>query len=445
MGSKYFTIIPSETKARDFKSRLAISLYLLKKNINVFIGEIGSIYFYIDLLPKSVFLEKSISVNKLDYLLKLKKNNHKIVNLDEEGFGSFDNPWVFLSTRINNQNLDKVDYYFAGNTNELNILKRKFPKYRNKILFTGNPRISLWRSEINFKYDEEFKFIKKFLKNKKFILISSNFGYPHFRGSNYLMDFARKQGVFKTKKNKINQLKENKYQKFMSKKFENLTKFLAKNTKYEIIFRPHPSESIVEWKEKFKNFKNIKVIFKFDASSWILRSKYFIQNGCLTGLEAFLRTKKVISYQPKFKIRKYKNRISNKFSRTFDKQRDILNFLENKNKEKLIIDKKELNILFPKTKFNYAKNIANIISKIVPKAKYTHRTNKLEEIKDFIINEIKNKIKQSKDLKEKKYSLKETNNMVKNLIENNKDFKNLNIKITNFKRNIFLMKNYDRN
>ena len=94
MASNNFAIIPSEVKARDLKSRLAISLYLLKKNINVFIGEIGSIYFYINLFPKSVFLEKSISVNKLDSLLKLKRKNHKIVNLDEEGFGSFDNPWL---------------------------------------------------------------------------------------------------------------------------------------------------------------------------------------------------------------------------------------------------------------------------------------------------------------------------------------------------------------
>ena len=73
MASNNFAIIPSEVKARDLKSRLAISLYLLKKNINVFIGEIGSIYFYIDLLPEGVFLEKSISVNRLDSLLKLKK------------------------------------------------------------------------------------------------------------------------------------------------------------------------------------------------------------------------------------------------------------------------------------------------------------------------------------------------------------------------------------
>ena len=444
MASNNFAIIPSEVKARDLKSRLAISLYLLKKNINVFIGEIGSIYFYIDLLPEGVFLEKSISVNRLDSLLKLKKKNHKIVNLDEEGFGSFDNPWLFLAARVNNQNLDKIDYYFAGNTNESNILKKKFPKHKKKILFTGNPRISLWRSEIKFRFNEEFRFIKNFVKNKQYILISSNFGYPHFKGSKFIMEFIKTQGVLKSKKNRINQLKENKFNKFMSKKFEILTKFLAENTKYEIIFRPHPSESIVEWKKKFKNFKNVKVIFKFDASSWILRSKYFIQNGCLTGLEAFLRTKKVISYQPKYKIRKYDNRISNKFSRIFDEKIKILNFLNNKNKGKKInVDKKELNILFPKTKFNYAKNIANVMSKIVPKVEYVHRTNKLEEIKNFITNEIKNKIHQSNSLKEKNYSLKEINNIVKNLIDNNKDFKNLNIKIKNFKKNIFLMTNHD--
>ncbi len=441
MESKYFAIIPSEVKARDLKSRLTISLYLLKKNINVFIGEIGSIYFNINLLPKSVFLEKSISVNKLDSLLKLKKNNHKIVNLDEEGFGSFDNPWLFLASRVNNQNLEKIDYYFAGNTNESKILKKKFPKYKKKILFTGNPRISLWKSEIRFKFDEEFKFIKNFVKNKQFILISSNFGYPHFKGPKFIMEFIKKQGVLKTKKNRINQIKENKFNKFMSKKFEVLTKFLAKNTKYEIIFRPHPSESIVEWRKKFKNFKNVKVIFKFDASSWILKSRYFIQNGCLTGLEAFLRKKKVISYQPKFQIKKYNNRISNKFSNIFDKQTDILNYLNNKYMEKkLCLDKKKLKILFPKTRFNYAKNIANIISRIVPKAENEIKINKFEGLINFVTNELKNKVKENKSLKEKGYSLREMNNIIKNLKDNNKDFENLNVQVVTFKKNIFLLK-----
>ncbi len=440
MESKYFAIIPSEVKARDLKSRLAISLYLLKKNINVFIGEIGSIYFNINLFPKSVFLEKSISVNKLDSLLKLKKNNHKIVNLDEEGFGSFDNPWLFLTARVNNQNLDEIDYYFAGNTNESQILKKKFPKHKKKILFTGNPRLSIWRSEIKFKFDEEFKFIKNFVKNKQYILISSNFGYPHFKGSKFITKFSKKQGVFKTKKNSINQLKENKFNKFMSKKFEILTKFLAEKTKHEIIFRPHPSESIVEWKKKFKNYKNVKVIFKYDASSWILKSKYFIQNGCLTGLEAFLRNKKVISYQPKFEIKKYNNRISNKFSKVFDKKIKILDFIDNNIEKKLNLDKKQLKILFPKTRFNYAKNIANIISRIVPKAENEIKINKLKEIINFFTNEIKNKVQENKSLKEKGYSLKEINNIVKNLRENNKDFEKLNVQIATFKKNIFLLK-----
>lgn len=444
MASNNFAIIPSEVKARDLKSRLAISLYLLKKNISVFIGEIGSIYFYINLFPKSVFLEKSISVNKLDSLLKLKRKNHKIVNLDEEGFGSFDNPWLFLAARVNNQNLDKIDYYFAGNTNESNILKKKFPKHKKKILFTGNPRISLWRSEIKFRFNEEFRFIKNFVKNKQYILISSNFGYPHFKGSKFIMEFIKTQGVLKSKKNRINQLKENKFNKFMSKKFEILTKFLAENTKYEIIFRPHPSESIVEWKKKFKNFKNVKVIFKFDASPWILKSKYFIQNGCLTGLEAFLRKKKVISYQPKFEIKKYNNRISNKFSKIFDQKIKILDYLDNKYIEKKsALDKKQLKILFPKTKFNYAKNIANIISSIVPKAENEIKINKFNEIINFVTNEIKNKVQENNNLKEKGYSLKEMNNIVKNLINNNKDFKNLNVQILTFKKNIFLLKNYD--
>ena len=88
---KKILIINVETKARDFNSRMMVAYQALTRGYEVVIGAQSEMNEFLKYLPKGIFFEKSISRNKLQKLLKIKKIGHKIVNLDEEGIASQNN------------------------------------------------------------------------------------------------------------------------------------------------------------------------------------------------------------------------------------------------------------------------------------------------------------------------------------------------------------------
>jgi len=70
----------------------------------------------------------------------------------------------------------------------------------------------------------------------------------------------------------------------------------AKFPDMKFILRPHPSEDIINWKVALKGLDNVHVIFRGNASDWILGALAVIHTGCTTGIESWIMEKIVIAY-----------------------------------------------------------------------------------------------------------------------------------------------------
>ena len=65
------------------------------------------------------------------------------------------------------------------------------------------------------------------------------------------------------------------------KKFTNLIlNFSKKFPNENIILRPHPTEKIEYWQNKFENYENIKIKPEGDLSTYIRNAKLVVQDGC---------------------------------------------------------------------------------------------------------------------------------------------------------------------
>ena len=98
-----FVYIPTEIKIRDFRSRLLIALRCVDRGMVAIFGVNSSIRKIILNSPPGIYLDKSVSINKLKFLKSLKSNENKIFCLDEESTSFFDNFEIYKNQRLNSK------------------------------------------------------------------------------------------------------------------------------------------------------------------------------------------------------------------------------------------------------------------------------------------------------------------------------------------------------
>ena len=310
MNQSKSIIFPIEVKVRDLHSRIFLSLHL--SDFKVFIGTQESVQKHIFNLPPSIFFDKSLSVNKLQFYNDIYKRGFKIVSLDEEGLSSFNNSYKYISHRISKPTLKLAEKIFTWGEAERKKIINAFPEYKNKIISTGNVRIDL-----NMHYQKSFyKELSSNLKKKHgdYIFFPSSFTVNHALGQKELLNKLKKLGRLKSKKDVEDFHVKSDFFKKTFDRYVNLVRCIAKNFKNRtIIVRPHPSEDRNFWKDFSKKFNNVKIAFDHPVGAWIVGASFVIHSSCTTGLEAFLLKKPVISFLP-YKDNDYVKHISNEVS-----------------------------------------------------------------------------------------------------------------------------------
>ena len=103
------------------------------------------------------------------------------MSTDEECFMSYNNTYRYLNVRHSKNNLNICDYFFASTKFEYNLICEYYKDFKEKIKLTGNPRVNIWKSkDKQLLFKDELNYINKY---DDFILIPTNFGYPHMSGS----------------------------------------------------------------------------------------------------------------------------------------------------------------------------------------------------------------------------------------------------------------------
>ena len=159
-----------EIKSRELLSKLLLAFETAKKNNHVFIGRLQS-YLDRNFFKPGIVHMKSITPGseRMDQLRRFKSKDFLVTSLDEEN-GFIDTDLNFINYRFSNNSISLTSKIFSYGNYDYISLKKKYPKFKNKFIKSGNPRIDFWR--------DDFKnFYKKisYIPYDNYILFSSNF------------------------------------------------------------------------------------------------------------------------------------------------------------------------------------------------------------------------------------------------------------------------------
>ena len=318
--------------------------------------------------------------------------DNKVIMLDEEGPISFFANST-LKLRYNTKIIKQVTTFLFSGKKDIENLNKKFLLNSPKIM--GSPKFDLLKKKYWKVYESELKYIKK--KYKNFLFIPGHFSSIKTNenlklNSNLLFsnESQRKEYV------KDSEVYLNNYIRLL-----NLVKKIAiQNPKLIIIFRKHPTETDIFIKKYFKDKPtNLKLVYKFTITPWIMACRYYLHSGCQSYLEALALKKKIISYYPI----KYSHTDNFYLSRPiFYNEEKCLNFFRkdfllarvfsSKNKKKYLVLKNiENKFLFFNIFIDFIKkNFKSINSQILFKSKKNITFQKISFFINFFLSKFKN-------------------------------------------------------
>ena len=376
--------IKLETKTRDLEGRLLLGIHAALDGNEVFIGDDELLKLVENKkLNPGIILEKSITPaqSRIAQLKNYKLTKTVVTSLDEEGGLLDDKIENFLNSRMSKETISMTDKVFFWGNFDFESTNKLFSDFKEKFIKSGNPRVELWGKKYKSIYEN------KDIKNKKCILISSNFGVGV--SSNRFSDIVKshiKSFYF------VDADYEKYFYKYHSYKFEILTNFIiainhltSKFNEYNFVVRPHPDESMDIWKCFLNPKKNLIITKDYSHSEWIENSEIIIHNGCMGGVEAFAREKKIVCYKPiESDVEMYlPNNMSLKATKIEELEEIISSHFKNVNKIE-IKNKNEMDLILTHRFGNFDKesfctNILNEWNKM--NNNYISRKNNLFKIK----------------------------------------------------------------
>lgn len=311
-----------EIAPRELDSKLLLATLAASKGHEVVVSDLTGIMTGIKrgVLAPGIFHDKSLTPNdkKITRHQFVIDNGFIITSIDEENnlinYG-YDQ---FARDRYSEQTIRYTSAIFGWGPEDVEALKRIYPKHSSKIHMTGSPRVDLLKS-IFYKYWD----IPKVSSKKPYLLVSSNLlsfwlkpfheRIKHLKSAGYL---KRDPQLFKKM---CGEMAES-YHKMAS--FVEAIQYLADNNNgYDIVLRPHPTDDIEAWKIFLEDIPNVHVIREGSAMPWINNAFALMHNGCTTALEATIYGKPVVTYVP-FK-QEYSGEVANELGYRVESLKDL--------------------------------------------------------------------------------------------------------------------------
>lgn len=295
MGDLRWLIMPVEVKHREFLSRIILASAAVSRGFEVLLGKDTMIRRLAPALPNGIIFDKSLGTARHGKPQRFARIGHKVAVLDEESTGYYGSPEQFLSVRLAQETLNACSRWYCISDKLRSHAASLYPSHQDKFVTSGLLRTDSWRDAFHGFYEQERKHISEQIG--PFILFNSNFGgIIHARGD----AFVRKQ--IRGQKKAYAEVEDR-----MAKIFEegkpNLDAFIEILPKvadwfpnHRIVIRPHPSETIDFWTEKFGSNERFLVSNDGVATPWILASDVLFHHGCTTGIEATILNKPNVMY-----------------------------------------------------------------------------------------------------------------------------------------------------
>ena len=341
-----------EILVRELDSNLLLACLAAKKGHQVFISNMSDLDTGIKmgLITPGIFHTKSLTPNKVKIQnnQNLKDKGFSITSIDQEASLSDHGYDRFSKTRYSEKTIDQAAAVFCWGQEDDESIKKFYPKFSSKIFKTGSPRVDLWNPTFHDYWNKP-----KTASEKPFLLISSNMGLTDYTSWFERVKFMREAGYVErdpdTYKREFT-MRSDDYKRSIA--LIEAISHLGNNNddKFDIIFRPHPTEDINGWKYLLDGIPNVKVIHEGSINKWVNSSFAVLHSGCTTALEATVSEKPLITFDP-FKPPLFLGQLANTLGHRVENLEDLLRttnmFFDNYKKP---IDKKSLDKDFEKIK-----------------------------------------------------------------------------------------------
>lgn len=309
-----------EIKKREFVSRIDLAIELVRRGVNVILGECYNIKILEKLGSKnSYILGKCAQPETISKFNPLLKQGWKFGALDEEGLLP-DSLKSFADQRFSFEVAKTCKEFFFFGQKQKNSFDKIFGSI-DSFITAGNPRIDMWQANCYGLHNQTTQIIKR--KFGDFFLMPLNFGY--YTEDAFINDKAYSKVLAEKSE-------------FLFDNFCKLAEKFAKEQKCNVIMRPHPTDDPKAIK-RLMNKHGIKsnlvhCIESYDVFPWISAARVLIHNCCTTSLEAGFCGTNVVTYAPSNMSLLDEDDVNKLFpiAKTYDEVLVLLSKFENTNK-----------------------------------------------------------------------------------------------------------------
>lgn len=284
-----------EISARDLEARLYLALLAAEKGHHSVVGNLASIsrLALSKSFPPGVFHLKSLtpSTSRIEQMKRIRAAGHAITSMDEEaGLVDFD---FMLASRYSAESLSLADAVFCWGEQERTHLASLYPEQALKLHTTGSPRLDLLARK-------RTAFGRDFIPRTKYVLISSNLAIAPLRDFTQIYQGHVRAGYFQ----RDTELEESLFGRQaedwqMAWEYIAATRALAEEfPNFTFIFRPHPVDNELAWRNFFSSHQNIVVTKIGSIADWLPGASAVVQNGCTTSIEATVANTPVLTFIP---------------------------------------------------------------------------------------------------------------------------------------------------
>jgi surface carbohydrate biosynthesis protein len=220
-----------------------------------------------------------------EFVQYVKSAGCKYFGLDTEG-GLFNDMEEYAENK--NKVMNLIDLYFTWGEVQAKMLREKTGA--DNIRITGNPRFEILGSGLRDIYKKRGDDLQE--RFGPYVLVCTNFTWANPYDSEKLRkrveklhgDFDRYKYIHHSEL----------FHRFISEIYHTL----SLDSEFNVIIRPHPSESYEIYRDIAKHHDRVYVKPSGDVRHWIFGSHVTIHNGSTTGIESLLMRTPVIAYMP---------------------------------------------------------------------------------------------------------------------------------------------------
>jgi surface carbohydrate biosynthesis protein len=299
MSSTRWLLLPVEVKTRAFESRLFLGAHAVAAGWNVVIGRKSALNSALRSLPRGLYLDKCIQAASISKTQYAKALGNVYAAIDEEGLVHEGGSQTYPKRRMSPETLAETAKLCAWGDAQADVVRAAMPPLADRVVVTGNPRVDLWRPEMQGLHRAQVDRIRESVGN--YVFFPSNFAnvvgadgrqlteqYGHVSGHySDPAERARFEGYLDLRHRILERLEI---------ALPRLAGELPDG--HKLVIRPHPAEDHAFWERVIGTHPNIELHYEGTITPWLLGADAIVHSNCTSGVEASVAGVPCIAYSP---------------------------------------------------------------------------------------------------------------------------------------------------